>query len=274
MTEFSHKDLQNARFDHVQLGGAQFRQVDLSNAQFRAVNLADAQFIGANLCGITMRGVDLGHIDISGEIVDLKINGVDVAPLVEAELDRQYPDRVKMRPTEPAGFREARDILERLWADTVDRARRLPSDWLHVSVNGEWSFIETLRHLVFATDAWIRRAILGDPNPWDPLDLPFDELTDGPGVPRDRDARPSLEVVLALREDRMATMRKVVDELTDEQLDSRTEPVDGPGWPPTQSYSVRECLLCILNEEWQHRIYAERDLGILEARTVVGRTDR
>jgi hypothetical protein len=26
-----------------------------------------------------------------------------------------------------------------------------------------WSFIETLRHLVFATDSWIRRAMLGDP---------------------------------------------------------------------------------------------------------------
>jgi DinB superfamily len=34
---------------------------------------------------------------------------------------------------------------------------------LHESVGGEWSFIETLRHLVFATDSWIRRAILGDP---------------------------------------------------------------------------------------------------------------
>jgi hypothetical protein len=34
---------------------------------------------------------------------------------------------------------------------------------LHESVAGEWSFTETLRHLVFATDAWVRRAVLGDP---------------------------------------------------------------------------------------------------------------
>jgi pentapeptide repeat protein len=40
----------------------------------------------------------------------------------------------------------------------------------------------------------------------------------------------------------------------------------GPGWPRPRSYPVRECLLCILNEEWEHRLYAERDLGILEAR--------
>jgi hypothetical protein len=28
---------------------------------------------------------------------------------------------------------------------------------------------------------------------------------------------------------------------------------------------VRECLLIILNEEWEHRLYAERDLDALEA---------
>jgi hypothetical protein len=28
---------------------------------------------------------------------------------------------------------------------------------------------------------------------------------------------------------------------------------------------VRECLLLILNQEWEHRLYADRDLGVLEA---------
>jgi hypothetical protein len=60
---------------------------------------------------------------------------------------------------------------------------------LHESVDGEWSFIETLRHLACGTDSWIRRAVLGDPSPWDALDLPWDEMPDTPGVPRDRDAR-------------------------------------------------------------------------------------
>jgi hypothetical protein len=32
------------------------------------------------------------------------------------------------------------------------------------------------------------------------------------------------------------------------------------------SYPVRECLLIILNEEWVHRLFAERDLDIVEAR--------
>jgi hypothetical protein len=66
-----------------------------------------------------------------------------------------------MRPTDPAGFREAWDTVERLWDGTVERARGLDPALLHESVDGEWSFVETLRHLVFATDAWIRRGILG-----------------------------------------------------------------------------------------------------------------
>ena len=104
--------------------------------------------------------------------MNLRINGVDVVPLVEAELDRRYPDRAKMRPADAAGFREAWDILERLWQQTVGRARRMAPELLHERVDGEWSFIETLRHLVFATDAWVNRAHPGEPSPWDPLDLP------------------------------------------------------------------------------------------------------
>jgi hypothetical protein len=167
---------------------------------------------------------------------------------------------------DPAGFRAAWDIVERLWAGTVDRARALPPELLHESVDGEWSFTETLRHLVFATDAWVRRAILGDPSPWDELGLPWDGMEDTPGVPRDRDARPPLDAVLELRRDRMSTVRQVIDGLTDASLAAGTEPVQGPGWPPPRSFPVRECLLVVLNEEWEHRRYAERDLDALQAR--------
>jgi hypothetical protein len=198
--------------------------------------------------------------------VNLTINGVDVGPLIEAELDRRYPDRASMRPADPDGFRAAWDIVQRLWDGTVARARRLDPALLHESVGGEWSFTETLRHLVFATDAWVRRAILGDPSPWDPLGLPWDEMPDTPGVPRDRAARPSLDVVLGLRRGRMATVREVIGGLTEQSLNSGTKPVEGPGWPRPRSYPVRECLLVVLNEEWEHRLYAERDLAALESR--------
>ena len=251
----SRTDLRGKRFEFADLTGAEFRKVYLTDAQFRSVDLT----------GVVMHDVELANVDITGDLHNVTINGVDIAPLVEAELDRRHPGRAKMRPSDPAGFREAWDVIERLWAGTVTRARSLDPDLLHESINGEWSFIETLRHVAFATDAWVRRCILGDPSPWDPLDLPWDEMPDTPGIPRDRDARPSLDEVLELRRDRMATVRQFVDALTDESLAADTKPVEGPGWPESRSYPVRDCLLVVLNEEWQHRLYAERDLDALTA---------
>ena len=32
-----------------------------------------------------------------------------------------------------------------------------------------------------------------------------------------------------------------------------------------ENFPLKECLLIVLNEEWQHRLYAERDLDALEA---------
>jgi hypothetical protein len=255
-----------ADFTGAELQGSRFERADLSGSVFFASDLAGSQFRGVDLSGVVMRGVDLVDVDIYGEIMNLTINGVDIGPLIDAELNRRYPDRAKMRPTDPAGFREAWDILERLWEQTVTRAKRLPPALLHEPVGGEWSFIETQRHLVFATDAWVRRAIGGDPAPWHQLDLPWDEMPDTPGVPRDRAARPSLQTVLELRRDRMSTVRQVIGGLTAASLDARTEPVEGPGWPQPRSYPIRTCLRVVLNEEWEHRLYAERDLAALEAR--------
>ena len=256
MAEFTGEDLTGSRFEDVRLAGARFRDVDLTDARFQLVDLT----------GVRIRGARLFDTDISGEMDNLRINGVDVVPLVEAELDRRYPNRAKMRPTDADGYREAWSLLEVLWQRTVERARALPPELLHEQVDGEWSFVQTLRHLAFATDAWVKRAVLGDPSPWDPLDLPHDDMPDRPGVPRDRDARPSLDEALALREDRMATVRQVLRDLTDEELARATEPVLEPGYPESESFTVGRCLACILGEEWEHRLYAERDLDVLETR--------
>jgi hypothetical protein len=257
MTDFIGADLSGARFERVDLSGAQLFATDLTGARLRGVDMS----------GMVMRGVELVGVEIHGEIERLTINGVEIAPLVNAELDRRYPERAKMRPTDVAGFREGWEVVERLWAGTVERARRLDPGLLHESVDGEWSFIETLRHLAFATDSWIGRAVLGEPAPWDPLGLPWDEMPDTPSVPRDREIRPTLETVLELRRGRMAMVREFVGGLTEERLAAETEPVVGPGWPPPVSFPVRQCLLIILNEEWEHRLYAERDLAILQARS-------
>jgi hypothetical protein len=245
----------------------EFVNQDLTGSTFRSCNLVDVTMRGVELNRVTIRDSEVVDLDIHAEIVRLTVNGVDVGPLVEAELDRRYPDRPKMRPTSADGFREAWDTVERLWDGTVERARRLGPDRLHESVEGEWSFIETLRHLSFATDCWVRRAILGDPSPWDPLDLPWDGMADTPGVPRDRPARPTLDEALALRRSRMGTVRAYVDGLTDDRLAGQTQPVDGPGWPPARAFPIAECLRVVLNEEWEHRLYAERDLAVLESRS-------
>lgn len=250
-------------FSQRDLAGAHFEWVDLTGARFELVYLRGARFERVDLTGATVRNSLLDDVDISGEVGSLRLNGVDVVPLVEAELDRLHPERLKLRPVDAAGFREAWPVIERLWAETVARAEALDPLLLHERVGGEWSFIETLRHLAFATDAWVRRVILGDPSPWHPLDLPFDEMPDIDGVPRDRDVRPSLRDVLALRAERMATVSTFIGTLTDEQLTGSTDPVPEPGYPESKSFPVREALMVILNEEWWHRRFAERDLATL-----------
>jgi len=252
---FEHQDLTGSTFTDVSVRGATFNRVDLHEARIRSVSIR----------GAVLRGVELRQVTIDGEVVDLVVNGVDVGPLVEAELDRRDPDRAAMRPTDADGFRQAWVIVERRWATIVERARGLRPEQLHESVDGEWSFVQTLRHLLYATDVWVARAMLGDPRPWHPLDLPFDEMDPHPEVPWDRDVRPDLDAVLALRTERMALVRQVLAGLSDERLAGTTDPVEGPSWPPAQAYPVRKVLLTVLNEEWMHRVYAERDLDALAA---------
>lgn len=243
-----------------------FEEQDLSGARFRMVSLRGARMDGVDLSGLKVTGGWLDGVDISGALRDVRLNGVDVVPLVEAELDRRHPQRALMRPVDADGFRRAWQVLEGLWAGTVERARRLDPGLLHERVDGEWSFVETLRHLNFATDAWVRRAVLGDPSPWDRWDLPHSEMGEVAGLVVDRSARPSLEEVLAVRADRVAGVRELFAGLSDERLASMTVPVVEPGYPESQAFEVRRCLGAVVSEEWEHRLFAERDLDVLTGR--------
>ena len=241
-----------------------FHDQDLTGARFERVILRDAEMKAVVLNGSRMRGVELVDVDISGELQNVIVNGVDIAPLVEAELNRRMPQRAKMRPDDSDGLREAWTILEQLWKATVARAHTFSAAALHESVDDEWSFIQTLRHLNFASAAWVGRMALGDPSPWHPLDLPWDEAPGWDGIPWDREAQPSLEDVLTVRRERQAMVRQLLESLTDAQLATdvtRTE----PGWPRMENFPLKECLLIVLNEEWHHRLYAERDLDALQA---------
>lgn len=263
MTEFCEQDLTGARFERVNLRGATFTKVKLNDAIMDSVNFTGVQIRGAVFNGSRMRGVELVDVEISGELQSVVVNGVDIAPLVDAELNRRMPDRAKMRPDDSIGFRETWAILERLWEGTVARARALPEAELHRSVDDEWSFIQTLRHLNFASAAWVGRMILGNSSPWHQLDLPWDGAPGWDGIPWDREARPTLDEVLTVRRERQKMVRDVIESLTDEQLTSEVTRTE-PGWPQIERFPFKECLRTVVNEEWEHRLYAERDLTALE----------
>ena len=110
-----------------------------------------------------MFGVLLTDADLDGDITRLRVNGVEIGPLVEAELDRLHPERAAFRPATPDGLREALRQWDELWRPTVARAVVLGEDALHRRVNAEWSFVETRRHLIFVVDKWLGDAVLGAP---------------------------------------------------------------------------------------------------------------
>jgi len=263
MTEFREQNLSRARFDKVGLQGAIFTKVKLNDSRMHSVDLTGAQIRGALFNQSRMRNVEFVDVQIDGEIRNVVVNGVDIAPLVDAELNRRMPEREKMRPDDSDGYRAAWAILERLWEETVARAKNLPQADLHRSVDDEWSFIQTLRHLNFASAAWVGRMILGNPSPWHQLDLPWTEAPEWEWLAYDREAQPSLDEVLTVRRERQAMVAQVMESLTDERLATavtRTE----PGWPQLENFPVMECLHIVLNEEWEHRLYAERDLAAVE----------
>ncbi len=268
MTELRDQDLTGAHLERVSLRGATLTRVFLNDASMRSVDFTGAQIRGALLNAVRMRDVELIDVQINGELKNVVVNGVDIAPLVDAELNRRMPERAEMRPADSDGFRTAWAILERLWAGTVARAETFPDEVLHRSVDDEWSFIQTVRHLNFASAAWVGRMVLGNPSPWHPLDLPWGSAPHWAEIPWDPELRPSLAEVLTVRRERQAMVRGVLESLTDEQLAAEVTRTE-PGWPRLEGFPVKECLLTVVNEEWEHRLYAERDLTALEALTVL-----
>ena len=232
---------------------------ELKNARIREADLSGMQIRGVNLSNVTIADAWLFNTDISGTIDGLTVNGVDVGPLVEAELDRRHPERTRLRPTDVDGVREALDVVDEMWAPTIERARRLPAERLHRRIGDEYSFVETLRHLLFATDAWLIRMVLRVPDAYHewavPPDLP-------PGAPPD--TGPPLDAVLEVRAERAGRLRDWLTTAGGADLSAMVWAPDATGHPQG-SHRVLDCFLVVLHEEWEHRLYAERDLAVLEA---------
>lgn len=113
----------------------------------------DARFVDVDLSGVVMRAVEIRGAEIDAPWLPdgdgfLLVNGVDVVPLVEGELDRRFPGRSQRRAADPDGLRAAWAALERTWAATLEQVAAMPAGTVDVSVGGEWSFAQTLRHAV------------------------------------------------------------------------------------------------------------------------------
>src|SRR5215475_10455108 len=200
------------------------RSDELQRAEFVDADLRGARFVRADLSGVVMRAVDVQGADIDAPwLFDsesfLRVNGVDVIPLVEAELNRRFPGRADRRATDPDGLRAAWAALERTWAATLERVAAMPASTADVSVDGEWSFAQTLRHLVMATDTWLGRAILAAEQPYHPLGQP-DSGAAGSGLDMSifTTETPSYAEVLEARAGRVAMVRDFLATVTPEGL--------------------------------------------------------
>ena len=226
-------------------------------------DLAGAEFWGADLRGATFRDVDLTGVRIShARVVDVEIdadvqrlvvNGVDVTAYVN-ERDPWHPLRSLLRP-EVTSLEASWAALDAAWAELVAEASALPEEVLHESVAGEWSFVQTVRHLVFAIDKWFTVPILG--GSFAPMGMPNSGSVDfgWPGL--DPAVEPSAAEALAVHAERRAAFGRHLPQVTESDLDRPVEVLENGVEP------LRECLFTVFEETFWHLRYARRDLAVL-----------
>ena len=232
--------------------------------EFEGATFVKASFKGATLrfsdvSGVTMRSVDVDGLDIDSHEMffgSLLVNGVDVVPLVNAELNRQFPGRELQKAQTPEGLREGWVAVQSAWRTTVEST---PLEQVDVHAEDEWSLAQTLRHLILATDTWLRGGILRIQQPFHEIGQIFtgaDEM--GFDMSIFRAELPTFEEVLAVRAERQLLVTDFLATATPEVLtEERENPWGGGDWRP----SVGDCIRVILEEEWAHLRYIRRDLA-------------
>jgi DinB superfamily len=149
-------------------------------------------------------------------------------------------------------------MLEERWTVLLDRARAHARPVWSESVDGEWSLLQTLRHLVFAIDKWFTVPILG--GSFSALGLPNSGSVDFPWPGLDGDAQPSLDEVLEIRSGRVALVRDFLASVSVDALAGTVDVLEnGP-------HSTLDCIHVVFEEEFWHLRYATRDLESMEAR--------
>lgn len=179
------------------------------------------------------------------------------------ELNARFPGRELRKPVTADEFRAAWPPVMNAWAAAVDRASSMPSGTVDIRVNDEWSFAQTVRHLVLATNAWLNGAILGEAQPFHPIGQPFSEYeSDGYDMSIFVTTPPSWDEILEVRAAHQAMVTDFLASVTDDEL---AAPRPNP-WSEQHPVTVARSLRVILNEEWEHLRFALRDLDIIAAR--------
>ena len=239
------------------------RNAEFRGARFLVKDFAGARFTDCDLTGVKIVDAALVDVDISGYVSNVVINGVDVTAYVSDELDTRHPERVQLRSMRDADdFRAMWATIGRLWSSD-----QVPEDSVFERVDEEWSYAETLRHLVFITDCWASRTILDVELPYHRLALPQTayDPADAAMLGIDLGARPSYAEILAARADRMQVVTGILDGLTDDDLGRECPRSPAPGYPEGPR-PVWECLAVLMEEEIEHHRYAMRDLAVLRDR--------
>jgi len=233
-----------------------FVDQDLTGAEFRECDLT-----GARLIGVVMQDVV-----IDGLVTNLVVNDVDVTAYVEGELDRRHPVRLLIRSEAPADLRAAWQELRRDWSAIVERLRTMPAGTEHRRVHGEWSAVETMRHLVFVHDSWFRRCCLGRTDLFTPMGIgtSVEPYREAHGLALSLD--PSLDEVVTVRAEQAAELEAWLDTITPEMLAAKAPVPDDDVWPPyARGRSVLQCLRTVVNENFEHHGFCVRDLDLIES---------
>ena len=233
----------------------EFEDQDLTDSVFWGVSLKNVHVRDADLTGATMFHVLLNDVTIDGEIDRLVVNGVDVTEFVN-ERDRWYPLRSMLTPADSAAAVASWDLLEAQWAEALARADALTDEQRRESVGGEWSFIQTLRHLVMAMDKWFTLPVLGQAE-MHPIILPNGGSNEFSWPGRDVSADPSYDDVRAVRAQRAAAFREFITAMTADDLARATTVLENG------TATVEQCLHVVFEEEFEHLRYALRDLDQL-----------
>jgi hypothetical protein len=234
---------------------------EFEGATFVGTSFKDATLRSCDVSGVTMRSVEVGGLDIDSHDLffgSLIVNGVDVVPLVDAELNRQFPGRELQRAQTPEDLRKGWVAVQAAWETTVTGASLRLVD---AHVEDEWSLAQTLRHLVLATDAWLRGGIMRMEQPFHPIGQIFAGAAEmGFDMSIFRTETPTFEEILAVRAERQQLVTAFLGTVTPEVLaEERDNPWGGGDWHPT----VGDCMRVILEEEWAHLRYLRRDLALL-----------